>query len=304
MSRTLKTSRNQTQRARLLSIAGLAATFIALPVLAPAPAHAQGRPGPETFSCQSLDGQRKFCRADMSRGPLQMNRQLGDVRCIEGENWGYQDGGIWVDRGCRAEFMFAPPPPQAQPDLRPSRIEPGTVIPIMTNERISASRADGRVFTGSVNQDVQDRDGRVAIPRGSSVELVVRVAHDNDLILDLDSVTVNGQRYGINAGAERFDAGKETVGANERTGRYVGGGAILGAIMGAAIGGGKGAAIGAGVGAAGGATAEIATSGREVRIPAESVVTFRIDRPLMVDVPDDGFDRDGNHFHRFDGDGR
>src|SRR6185369_16061737 len=118
------------------------------------------------------------------------------------------------------------------------------------------------------------------------------VARDNDLILDLDSVTVNGQRYAINAGAERFDAGKETVGANERTGRYVGGGAVLGAILGAAIGGGKGAAIGAGVGAAGGATAQIATSGREVRIPSESVVTFRIDRPLTVDVPDDGFDRD------------
>jgi len=36
-------------------------------------------------------------------------------------------------------------------------------------------------------------------------------------------------------------------------------------------------------------------------------VTFRIDRPLIVDVPDDGFDRDGNHYHRFDrfdGDGR
>ncbi len=255
------------------------------------------RQGPQqTFSCQSIDGQRQFCRADTSRGQLQMSRQLGDVRCIEGENWGRQAGGVWVDRGCRAEFMLPP-----EPRVEATQIQSGTVVPVRTNERISTERADGRVFTGTVDQDVFGDGGRLAIPRGSNVELVVRVARDNDLILDLDSVTVDGQRYAVNAAANRVEA-KDSVGANGRTGRYVGGGAILGAILGAAVGGGKGAAVGAGVGAAAGAGTEIATSGREVRIPAESLVTFRLDRPLTLGVADDGTDRDGNHYHPWDDD--
>jgi hypothetical protein len=130
------------------------------------------------------------------------------------------------------------------------------------------------------------------------VELIVRVARDNDLILDLESVTVDGQRYAVNADANRIEAdNRDTVGKNSRTGKYVGGGAILGAILGAAVGGGKGAAIGAGLGAGAGATAEIATSGREVHVPPESLVTFRIDRPLVVGARDDGYDRDGHHYH-------
>jgi hypothetical protein len=269
----------QLHKAGLLSLAGLTVVLFAV--------QAQDRNG--TFSCQSMDDQRQFCRMDVSRG-VQMIRQLGDVGCTEGQTWGRQDDGVWVDRGCRAEFALPPAGPQM------TRIEPGTVIPVRTTDRITTDRADGRIFTGSVDQDVMGSNGQLAIPRGSNVELIVRVAHDDDLILDLESVTVNGQRYAVDAGADHVDA-KDSVGNNKRTGKFVGGGAVLGAILGAAAGGGKGAAIGAGVGAAAGAGAEIATSGREVKIPSESIVTFRMDRPLMVGVPDDGHDRDGNHYH-------
>src|SRR5947209_2336824 len=73
----------------------------------------------------------------------------------------------------------------------------GTVIPVRTNEAIDVERSDNRVYTGITDQDVRGDDGRLAIPRGSRVELIVRVSHDNDLILDLDSVEVRGQRYAI-----------------------------------------------------------------------------------------------------------
>ena len=58
--------------------------------------------------------------------------------------------------------------------------------------------------------------------------------------------------------------------------------AIIGSIIGAIAGGGKGAAIGAAAGAAGGATAQMATRGREIRIPSESVLTFRLERGLRL----------------------
>lgn len=70
-----------------------------------------------------------------------------------------------------------------------STLLPGTVIPVRTNEAINVRKGDYRVYNGTVDQDVCGDDGRLAVRRGSSVELVVRFAPDNDLILDLDSIT-------------------------------------------------------------------------------------------------------------------
>jgi hypothetical protein len=63
----------------------------------------------------------------------------------------------------------------------------------------------------------------------------------------------------------------------------VGGGAALGTLIGAVAGGGSGAAIGAAVGAAGGAAVQVLTKGDEVRVPAESVLTFRLENPLQLE---------------------
>jgi hypothetical protein len=60
-----------------------------------------------------------------------------------------------------------------------------------------------------------------------------------------------------------------------------GGGAALGAIIGAIAGGGKGAAIGAGSGAGAGALTQILTKG-SIKIPAETVLTFKLDSALRV----------------------
>src|SRR5262245_48152670 len=122
------------------------------------------------------------------------------------------------------------------------RIDAGTTITVRTNESIDVDESDGRVFTGTVAQDVTN-GGNIIIPRGSDVELVVKETSNDDIALDLQSVTVNGQRYSVDA-ADQVVTGdqKEGIGANKRTGKYVGGGALLGAIIGAVTGGGKGAA--------------------------------------------------------------
>jgi hypothetical protein len=183
-----------------------------------------------------------------------------------------------------------------------TRIDSGSMITVRTTDYIDSDRADGRIFRGSVAEDVRDENGRIGIPRGAPVELIVRAAPDNDLMIDLESVVVDGQRYGIRADANRIESGqsREGVGENRRTGEYVGGGAVVGAIIGAIAGGGKGAAIGAGAGAAAGAGSQMATRGREVRIPRESILTFRMQRPLEMGVPDTGYDRDGGHYHKYD----
>jgi hypothetical protein len=149
--------------------------------------------------------------------------------------------------------------------VRLTRLEPGTVIPIRTNDAIDVDRSDNRVYSGIVDQDVRGEDGRLAIPRGSYAELIVRVARDNDLILDLESVTVDRQRYAIKADVNRVEARRDD--------------GIVGAILGAIDGG--------------------QFQGRAVRIPRDSVVTFRLQRPLDMGVADRGIDREGRHYHDY-----
>jgi hypothetical protein len=55
--------------------------------------------------CESRDGRRNFCRADTSFG-VTMLRQNSDSACVRGESWGYDNDGIWVSNGCRAEFLL------------------------------------------------------------------------------------------------------------------------------------------------------------------------------------------------------
>ena len=144
------------------------------------------------------------------------------------------------------------------------RVEPGTVIPVRLNETIDVERKDNRVYYGIVEQDIRTDRGRLAVPRGSSVELVVHVAPDNDLTLDMESITVNGERYGLRAAPNRVESRHDAVGD------------IVGALNGGVA------------------------RGRAVRIPRDSVVTFRLTRPLDMGVPDRGYDRDGRHYHDWD----
>ena len=184
------------------------------------------------------------------------------------------------------------------------RIPRGTEIVVRTNDAIDARHpSDSRIYTGVVERDVLDRSGNVAIPRGAEAELIMRNVSDNEIVVDLESVNVRGRRYTIDAASESVAAPgerKEGVGANERTGKYVGGGALIGGIIGAIAGGGKGAAIGAATGAGAGAIGQTVTRGGSVRLPAESVLTFRLDRGMAVGTADDGYTRDGRHYHRYD----
>jgi hypothetical protein len=166
---------------------------------------------------------------------------------------------------------------------RLQQIDPDTFIAIRTEQYIAADRADGRVFPARVAEDVWDNSSRLAvpaIPEGSPAEMIVRAAPDGDLILDLESVHAHGQRYVVNAEPERIQSDRRL--SNDAP-AFIGGGAVLGTIIGAIAGGGKGAAIGAAAGAATGVG--LSLRGRSVRVPAGSMLNFRLDRPLVIGVP-------------------
>jgi hypothetical protein len=165
------------------------------------------------------------------------------------------------------------------------RVPSGTEITVRTNDTIEAKKgAASTNYSAVVNSDVTDGSGRVLIPRGANAEVAVREAAKGAITLDLRSIEVDGRRFDVAASPEVIDAdsGKKGVGKNKRTGKFVGGGAILGGVIGAIAGGGKGAAIGAASGAGAGAVGQTVTKDGKLRIPSESLVTFRLDRPLSV----------------------
>src|SRR5262245_42511720 len=164
---------------------------------------------------------------------------------------------------------------------RLGRINAGTYVTVRTTEAIETDRDDTRNYSGVVAEDVWDDYGRLsvpAIPSGSRVDLVVRPTSDNELVVDLDSIYANGQRYSVAASPERVE-GTSGRRSDKDTAIYTGGGALLGGIIGAIAGGGKGAAIGAAAGAATG-YGVVSYRGRSIRVPEGSQLTFRLDQGL------------------------
>jgi hypothetical protein len=63
-----------------------------------------------TVACESSNNTRHTCVADTRFG-VQISRQLSSNVCVQGQTWGYTSSGVWVDRGCRAEFVVLDSPP-------------------------------------------------------------------------------------------------------------------------------------------------------------------------------------------------
>jgi hypothetical protein len=59
----------------------------------------------QTVKCSSDDGHRNYCNADTRNG-VTMAKQISGAACQQGYSWDYDDRGIWVDHGCRAEFVL------------------------------------------------------------------------------------------------------------------------------------------------------------------------------------------------------
>ena len=180
-------------------------------------------------------------------------------------------------------------PTQAEIHTKTYVLPAGTKVAVRTEDTIdSAKAAEGQTYAAEVADGVLDENGDVVIPRGSNAQIVIRSASKggrfhgaSDLVLDLQSISVEGQEYLVST-TDVKQTGRQGVGANKRTAEMTGGGAALGAIIGAIAGGGKGAAIGAGAGAGGGVLTQVLTKGGSIKVPSETVLTFQLDKPVRI----------------------
>jgi len=163
----------------------------------------------------------------------------------------------------------------------------GTLIAVRTSQTIDTDRNKvGDTFAAALEEDLNYGEQTVA-PRGSTVTGRIAYAEESgtfsgrsQLILELTKLTVGGTSYALRP-SDYIEVGSSRGG---RTAAAVGGTAALGAIIGAIAGGGKGAAIGAASGAAVGTGVQAITKGQTLKVPAETLLEFRLESPLTIDV--------------------
>jgi hypothetical protein len=178
----------------------------------------------------------------------------------------------------------AEPAPQPEPKFSPHQVTlpAGMTVQIRLNESLSSDRrAPGDTFDASLAEPLII-DGLVIAERGARAGGRVVGAQKADaqkaggtssVALELTNlVTADGQKIAISTDpwTKRGDTSRAEDAAK------IGGGAALGAMIGAIAGGGTGAAIGAGVGGAAGVGTVLATRGKPVNIPSETIIRFRL----------------------------
>ncbi|HXJ04151.1 MAG TPA: hypothetical protein VNH65_03580 [Candidatus Acidoferrum sp.] len=179
----------------------------------------------------------------------------------------------------------ASPKKEAAPRPKPIVVPADTAISVVLDEPVgSKSSTTGQSFGATVRVPVEV-DGRLAIPKGARATGIVKDAKPAGrfkggavLELELTSVTLGDREYEIQTSAHTVTS----TGKGKRTAVMVGGGAGGGAAIGAVAGGGKGAAIGALIGAAAGTGGAGLTGNRDITLPAETALTFKLLQPLEV----------------------
>jgi hypothetical protein len=180
-------------------------------------------------------------------------------------------------------------PQQASaPAVQPMQVDipAGTQLAIRINQSISVKHTPpGTPFDGEVVDPWTDGNGRVVLPKGTPVGGIVDESHKRGhfkgssiLELRLTSLTLNGTRYPL----ETHDLTRTKKGKGKRSAAMIGGGTGLGMLIGGVASGGTGLLIGGLAGAGAGTAGAGLTGNRDIVIPAESIVHFRLADDLTL----------------------
>jgi hypothetical protein len=142
----------------------------------------------------------------------------------------------------------------------------------------------GESFGATVSDDVVV-NGTTVIPRGAHAEGMVidakplgRFKGGALLGVRLERVKTKWGTYPVSTSSvERAESGK-----GKRSAGFIAGGGGLGGLIGGLAGGGKGALVGAAAGAGAGTAGTAFTGNKQIVLPAETLLTFRLERPVHV----------------------
>jgi len=187
-----------------------------------------------------------------------------------------------------ARPVAAEPPQDAPASQQPHIITlpAGTTLTVRLRETLDSDRANsGDPFQATLDAPVVAGGFIIAERQSKVLGHVVqstrsgRVKGLANLSLAISQInTTDGQLVAVQTDSYEKWGNSSVKGDTAK----VAGGAALGAIIGAIAGGGKGAAIGAGAGGAAGTGVALGTRGSSVSVPSESIITFRLARPVTI----------------------
>ena len=170
---------------------------------------------------------------------------------------------------------------------RPVTVPEGTAISVTLDQSVASNQSrSGDEFEASVSAPVVI-GGMTVIPKRARVRGRIIEARESGrlqgvarLSLALRSVEVGGKTYAIETSSVSRAGGNH----NKRNAVLIGGGAGAGALIGGIAGGGKGALIGSAAGAGAGTAGAAITGKKDIAIPAETPLTFRLKQPVTIPV--------------------
>jgi hypothetical protein len=180
----------------------------------------------------------------------------------------------------------APAAPAPAPAPQPALVLPrGTRLQVRLNQTIDVKHVEsGDRFTGTLAQPVVEGN-TVAVPEGSPATGEILLAHKRGkfkgksvLALTLTRLEVNGTNYRI----DTSNLAETKKGKGKRSAALIGGGAGMGMLIGGIATGGVGLLVGGLAGGGAGALGAAFTGNRDLSIPAESVITFRLQNALTL----------------------
>ncbi len=195
------------------------------------------------------------------------------------------------EAGAKSEGLKRRPagsaPNEARARTEAVTVPAGTALEVRLASTIETGRTTaGSEFEGTLAAPLIVNGVDVA-PVGSRVSGEVanavssgRLNRPAELSLVLTSLTPEGGRPVPISTSTWGEKGKSH---KKRDVELIGGGAGVGALIGALAGKGKGAAIGAAVGAGAGTAGAAATGKKEIVLPAETRLTFRLTEPVTLE---------------------
>lgn len=170
---------------------------------------------------------------------------------------------------------------------KPITLPAGTEIDIVLDQSIASNQAkSGDEFDASLSAPIA-LNAKTIVPKGARVKGRVIEARESGrlkgtslLRLELVSIEVEGKDFDIATNAISRSGGDHKT----RNTVLIGGGTAAGAVIGGIAGGGKGAAIGAAAGAGAGTAGAAITGKKEITLPAETLLQFKLAQPATVEV--------------------